>query len=80
MSCSDDFVHKGRVSRGDPPQDEERASDTTGIQKIEEIMRGLDDTAGELVPMLKGKRAVYTADVKPLFNVDGQAISHHLGR
>ena len=80
MSGFDDVVHEGRVSRRDPTKHEERTSHTTGIEKIEEIVRGLDDAAGKQMPILEGERAVYTADVKPLFNVDGQAVEDHVDR
>ena len=64
----------------DPTKHEERASDTTGIQKIEEIVRGLDDATGKPTPIFEGERPVYTADVKPLFNVDGQSVEDHVDR
>jgi len=49
-------------------------------QNVQEQMRVLDDPARQRVPVLAAERPADIADVKPFFDVDGQAIARHVTR
>ena len=61
-----------------PPQHKKRPADLVSIEKVQKLPRIPYDAAGQAVPMLLAERATDATDVKPLLDVDGQTVAHHV--
>jgi hypothetical protein len=72
-----DLLDKAGITLGDPSQHEKRPPHITTVEHVEELMRIADYTARQAIPIFAAERAADAADVKPLLDVDGQAVAGH---
>jgi hypothetical protein len=80
VSCLDNLLDEPGVPERNPAENEERGANPVPIQEIEQLAGVRNDPARKLTPPVGTGQRLDAADVKPLFNVDGQAIANHVKR
>jgi hypothetical protein len=80
MSSLGNLPDEGGVSQRDPAEDEERGANAVPIQELEQLMSVRNDAARKLVPPIGAGQRRDVANVKPLLDIDGQAIADHVKR
>ena len=70
----ENLLDQRRMAFGDPSHHEERRRHAGGIEQVEQPSRRRHDARGERVPVGGGQRPADAADVKPLFDVDGEDV------
>ena len=70
----EDLLHERRMPFRHPSDHEERRRHTGGVDRVEQAARRLHDTRRQRVPVRGVELPADTAEVKPLFDVDGQDV------
>jgi hypothetical protein len=78
MSGLGNLLDEAGVSERDPAKDEERGANAVPIQEIEELTGVRNDAARKLIPPIGAGQRRDVANVKPLLDIDGQAIADHV--
>src|SRR4030095_15011272 len=76
MAGADDFVDEIGGPGSNPSKHEKRGADAAPIEEREQRPRVGDDAARQIVPGVARERRTGVTDVKPLLDIDGEAIAH----
>jgi len=80
MSGLGNLPDEGGVSERDPAKDEERGANAATIQELEQLSGVRNDAARKLIPPIGAGERLDVANVKPLLDIDSQAIADHVKR
>jgi hypothetical protein len=80
VSCPGNLLNEAGISERDPAEDEERGANAMPIQEIEKLTSVRNDAARKLIPPIGAGQRLDVANVKPLLDIDSQAIADHVKR